>query len=612
MEVIDDFVSRVTSRFTLEIGKDQRRLLTKTLRKLIPVEQLEKLTPLERKLMVDRIEEDYTRSLVEPGKLVGNIAAQSIGESKTQETLDAHRSAGLASGREKQSGLARTKEVFEDTTSKPSMLLFPNRMLSLMDIKRLMTKIQYTIVGDVILKTVVAGKDDPRVAEKEWHQVHQILNGPYTRTPWILRIVFDAQKLYDKRISLTTISSLIESSIHDVFTIHSDKQEATIDIFYLGNESIPGYESIATTGTESMYYVRDAIIPSIRGLVLCGVKGIDAVFPDSIPMASFVLGTAPGAIKLNKHKANLHGIQPEWIEEWVREQLGLDDETVVKVSPTLGKVMLYPGTSSPSLPPPKLMSELLGTLDVPLRQLGGVTGNDFLIDPARLTKYGLTYEQIAQGLGDQVTVEMVKGALDVKTYGPGSSLGDKTFYPSLNDRRLVLQEYWFLETNGINMRDIMYIDELNHNCTRCNSSKDMLEKYDIECNRAWKYDSAIESGMGSVSTTHVELVVDSASRDGSSIPMNRIGLAKMNSEMLGHANFEKNQVTFMELGMTGAADNINSPAAALITGRLARGGSSFPDIVSTKLSTPILTQTKIPRPTKVVVAPSGKKKTVRR
>ena len=80
------------------------------------------------------------------------------------------------------------------------------------------------------------------------------------------------------------------------------------------------------------------------------------------------------------------------------------------------------------------------------------------------------------------------------------------FLPSTNERRTTLQEYWFIETSGINMNDIMYINELNHNCTRCNSSNEMLQKYDVECNRAWKRGAAIESGMGSVHMTHIDFL----------------------------------------------------------------------------------------------------------
>lgn len=572
MDPIQTFVAQQVKKFPKEIASDQTYYLNKSIRSQFTKDgetqrRLDALSTLEKLELMALLEDDYARSLVEPGKLVGNVAAQSIGESKTQESLDAHRFAGLSSGREKQSGLVRTREVFEDTTSKPSMTLYPKEMLTLLELKRLMNQIKYTMISDVMVGARFI-RSGPETQEAPY-RAYVMLHGTPKEHEWFIRLQLDPQRLFDRRITIANVASLISSRVKETMVIAGSQKTGTIDIYYTGNKNIAGFETVPSNDVVRQI-LRDRVLPVIRSLVLGGAKGIDTIFPDSVPLGSFITGitkTKNGSlIRIDKKKARIQGIQTHWLHNWAQQQLNLGPSSV-RISKGMGKIFITSALSQ------KEVSQFLTAEDIAIGALGKEDEDGrFVLDTDKLALYKLTTDEIVSVVGEEV---LQKPPYDA--WRLGTKKGNQELPATYEWLRS--QEYWFMETSGIAMKEMLYIDALNHDCMTCNSSAKMLEMYDIEVNRAWKFNAAIASGMGSVHPTHVQLVIDTASRSGQSLPMNKIGLAKMDVELLAHGNFEMNMVTNMELALSGAGDNNTSMAAAVVTGRMTQSGSGFSDVV---------------------------------
>jgi len=107
MELVELLVDKIKTFFPSKIAESHKNKLAKLILSQVSEEELNELTPFELRTLVEETYRDYETSKVEPGKMVGVIASQSLGEVLTQASMNSHRTAGLASGREQYSGLAR-------------------------------------------------------------------------------------------------------------------------------------------------------------------------------------------------------------------------------------------------------------------------------------------------------------------------------------------------------------------------------------------------------------------------------------------------------------------------------------------------------------------------
>ena len=80
-------------------------------------------------VLLETIIYNYKRSIVNPGEMVGMIAAQSIGEPTTQMTLNTFHFAGVASKSNVTRGVPRIEEILSlsENPKNPSMTVYLKR-----------------------------------------------------------------------------------------------------------------------------------------------------------------------------------------------------------------------------------------------------------------------------------------------------------------------------------------------------------------------------------------------------------------------------------------------------------------------------------------------------
>ena len=210
--------------------------------------------------IVDHIRYQFNKSRVNPGEMVGALAAQSIGEPATQMTLNTFHSAGISAKSNVTRGIARLRELLHLTKNlkSPSVKIFLKDKNS-NDMNRcnfVKNELEYTILNDIIESCDIHFDPNNNKFEsildndnlflsiyKEFLDDTYIEN--YDVSPWVIRFVFNKEKLLDTGILMEDVYIAITNydpqKIKFIFSDESSKQ-------IIGRVSLINNE---TTGIES-------------------------------------------------------------------------------------------------------------------------------------------------------------------------------------------------------------------------------------------------------------------------------------------------------------------------------------------------------------------------
>tara|TARA_R100001163_G_C5067440_1_gene206553 strand:+ start:436 stop:3513 length:3078 start_codon:yes stop_codon:yes gene_type:complete len=187
-----------------------------------------KITRQALDLLLLKVKEHYLATLINPGEMVGTIAAQSIGEKLTQLTLDSFHKAGTGKRSKKLDEVPRLREIFS-TTSNPKTpfvnIYIGQELLGMKDMnpknlpeidhveaqrrcETILDKIQYTALNSLVdsyhiyfdpieSKTII---EEDRIWLEIAHDIMGI-DPDDVDTPWLLRFEFNDEKLQNLRIT---------------------------------------------------------------------------------------------------------------------------------------------------------------------------------------------------------------------------------------------------------------------------------------------------------------------------------------------------------------------------------------------------------------------------
>jgi DNA-directed RNA polymerase II subunit RPB1 len=171
--------------------------------------------------IIEDIINSYNKNIIEPGEMVGIIAAESEGECLTQMTLNAFHQAGTAVVANM--GVPRLKEILNlsKNIKTPFMEIYLTNDLKYN--KEMATKIasyiKYTTIGDLITQMDVYYEPHPqrKGGFMEQDNIKNIFHGIVDKKsscsnkidnlPWLLRIEIDREKLLNEEVTLLDIKS---------------------------------------------------------------------------------------------------------------------------------------------------------------------------------------------------------------------------------------------------------------------------------------------------------------------------------------------------------------------------------------------------------------------
>jgi DNA-directed RNA polymerase II subunit RPB1 len=172
--------------------------------------------------VIGEIETRFNVAMVNPGEMVGVLAAQSIGEPATQMTLNTFHYAGV-SAKNVTLGVPRLKEIINvaKTPKTPGLTIYLQEEVSSdKNVAELVVSmLEFTVLGDIVRKTEIYYDPDIKntVVEadvelvKEFYDFSEKTDDDLRRlSPWVLRIELDKALIYVKKIKMSEISKNIE------------------------------------------------------------------------------------------------------------------------------------------------------------------------------------------------------------------------------------------------------------------------------------------------------------------------------------------------------------------------------------------------------------------
>ncbi|KAG9245500.1 hypothetical protein BJ878DRAFT_14552 [Calycina marina] len=234
--------------------------------------------------VLGELESRFNRSLVNPGEMVGVLAAQSIGEPATQMTLNTFHFAGL-SAKNVTLGVPRLKEILNVATNikTPSMVVYQDGKFDQDSAKALRSAVEHTTLRSVTQETEIYYDPDimSTTIERDLDMVESYFIIPEdtqddtsNQSRWLLRITLDRQMMLDKALKVDDVAAKIKDNYpKDMAVIFSDNNADELVIrcrmIMHSDKTEEGEEDVVLKQLES--HILDT-------LTLRGVPGIEKAF----------------------------------------------------------------------------------------------------------------------------------------------------------------------------------------------------------------------------------------------------------------------------------------------------------------------------------------------
>ncbi len=239
--------------------------------------------------LIETIRHKIIDSFVQPGEMVGVIAAQTLGESSTQLTMNAFHTAGSASGSSITRGLPRLREIIQITKKlkQQTMHVYLTNEYnnSKENARKALAKITYTKLRDLLSRSEIIyngantlnDDDEDREFMKSYKDFVSIFGMEEKNvncfSPWTLRLIFDKEAMMIRKISVHEIQEIIKESSYndeDVECIFSDDNSSDVVMRI----------RIKNDGKSEYYELMKDFEKSLVDLKLRGIKNIESVDPD--------------------------------------------------------------------------------------------------------------------------------------------------------------------------------------------------------------------------------------------------------------------------------------------------------------------------------------------
>ena len=251
-----------------------------------------KLYPQVLPIFKKEVEKQYFASLLQPGEMVGIVAASSIGEQNTQASLNSFHQSGSFKAN-LTGGLARLSELMNATenTKTPSLTIFFNK-----DISQTIETVRHLAFTKLIYIDLECLLDQFEVVELEkplesWYDFYQSFVDAEPFSGWCLQLFLNPNKLRKHQIKLKDVVRLISNNIDTYNRLrfaYSHESLGRLDLWMCGD--IPDISTvlnlnatsklteIITEEKKNIYNINKVILPKILVVHLSGVNGLQECY----------------------------------------------------------------------------------------------------------------------------------------------------------------------------------------------------------------------------------------------------------------------------------------------------------------------------------------------
>jgi DNA-directed RNA polymerase II subunit RPB1 len=251
-------------------------------------------------LLIETIILSYKRSIITPGEMVGLVAAQSLGETSTQMTLNTFHYAGVSSKSNVTRGVPRIDEILSLSSEpkNPSLTVYlkPEDETDKEKAYSTMYKLEHTKLSDVVKSSEIYFDpsdsqtliQEDKVIMSQYIEFENLMNESLgcqqedeNSSKWIIRMVMDPEIMLQKNITMDDVSFAINGSYRDeVKCIYSDFNSDNLVFRIRMNNIVKGAKKIKVNPldqTDQIYILKNFQDKLLQSIVLRGVESINKV-----------------------------------------------------------------------------------------------------------------------------------------------------------------------------------------------------------------------------------------------------------------------------------------------------------------------------------------------
>ena len=255
--------------------------------------------------LLKTIEMQYNKAIVNPGEMVGIIAAQSIGEPTTQMTLNTFHFAGVASKSNVTRGVPRIEEILSLSAhpKKPSTTIFLKRkdQEDRLKAQEQMYQLEHTNLRSVTSTVSICFDPDnlttliekDKIIMEEYRQFQNMMkecqgvdlgNQKGGRSKWIIRFEFSREDMLDKNISMSDIHFAIKHSHKAALEcIYTNTNSDNLVMRVRLTKALSKSKKKSLDQSDEIYMLKNLQENLLNNVILRGVKNIPKVTIRKIP-----------------------------------------------------------------------------------------------------------------------------------------------------------------------------------------------------------------------------------------------------------------------------------------------------------------------------------------
>ena len=250
--------------------------------------------------LLEEIVKLYKNSIVNPGEMVGIVAAQSVGEPTTQMTLNTFHFAGVASKSNVTRGVPRIEEILSlsENPKNPSCTIYLPKDIEddQNKAKNLIKKLEHTKLKDIVKYTQICFDPDDlatlieedEVFIKQYVEFSEILDkcqdkdivSDKVKSKWIIRIELDKMEMLDKGITMDDVNFALQTSYNETIRcmysdFNSDKLIFRIRMNNLLDKSKKKNVASSLDQSDEIFILKNFEEELMNNVVLRGIKNIN-------------------------------------------------------------------------------------------------------------------------------------------------------------------------------------------------------------------------------------------------------------------------------------------------------------------------------------------------
>lgn len=512
------------------------------------------ITPAGIPALKKQIERSFHLSQVEPQDTVGMAAAEALGQTVTQIALKSFHTSG--SGRNIAGGIDAMSEMIDANKNRKyesTVIYFKDKTLSYMDVVRKRRTLVGLSVKDIVDDYVI---QKPENLEKFWwHDTYLALNKKtLPNSTEVLRLYLKVDLLYQHHVSMEAIATVLDDEAPPhVVCVYSSIREGIIDIY-------PDPKYIMDTITKKnikdpivfpeLIFLDVIILPALKNLIIQGIPKIKSIYPVAYPVWTIVQ-----TVSRVYQKDDLQ----------LRDYPDRKDFWYIILNPLQ---MHLTGVGFPE------MRNLLTTFGIQIIQEYNTNVSPYIIvncpkAPDEIIRNKLTEEEEA----DIQFFEDIRMKKDLIIRNP------------LSSKYITASRIYFVETHGINLRQILSQPDVDTLHTYSNNMHEMANVLGILASKNLhirELTTMIANADGFVNPRHIEIISSFIHCYGIPVGINFAGLYKQSNDHISLATFQRSGYVFLKAAEAGQVAHLRDTSSALVMGKMPLLGSNGMDVEMTE------------------------------